>query len=223
MDWLKIDHSTPEKPELFRLAHLLKIPIEQVLGHLLRVWIWVDQQAGAHGARNVDARVDAAVDARVDGGVDADVDAVVDGDALHVDAVARISGFASAMCAVNWLVINAEKSLLIFPNLKDYISESAKNRALSSRRQRRWRHNANVTPRREKNRYSPQPPAHRARKKPTANSKGNGQGQVKGNGLRSDDSIRALGMKYELLPHPGESPDAYRERVMAEDRKRHDE
>ena len=43
-DWIKIEHATPDKPEVFRMAMQLGITPEHVSGCLLRVWIWADAQ-----------------------------------------------------------------------------------------------------------------------------------------------------------------------------------
>ena len=222
-DWIKMDHSTSDKPEVWRMAALLNITPEAVIGHLLRVWVWADQQS---------------VNSNVDGSVDAYVDAPLS----TVDAVARLPGVAQAMCNVGWLLV--DNSRLIFPNLQAHISESAKIRALRNRRQARFRATAStsvstsvstspstkVAPREEKSIYPPTPlkggRAHKAlstpkpkpKPKPKSKSKGNGKG--KGHGATSDERITAQGIKRGIEPRPGESMEAYKLRVLAEGRRR---
>jgi hypothetical protein len=43
-DWIKFDTSTPDKPEVFEMAAELGIDPDAVVGKLLRVWKWFDQQ-----------------------------------------------------------------------------------------------------------------------------------------------------------------------------------
>ena len=197
-DWIKLEHATLDKPEVWRMAALLKIRPEQVLGHLLRVWVWADQQC-----------------VNVENGKDAYVDVAVDA----IDAVAHLHGFAEAMQKVQWLVV--DNSRVTFPSLQSYISESAKIRALRNRSQSKWRAFKEAS--REEKKLNPPTPllkkGGRANKRSKAIPKGNGQS----NGPMSAAGIQALGVKYALQPRPGESMEAYRERVLIEDRRRHDE
>ena len=42
-DWIKIEHSLPNKPEVMQLASLLGVDELQIVGHLVCFWIWCDQ------------------------------------------------------------------------------------------------------------------------------------------------------------------------------------
>jgi DNA replication protein DnaT len=193
-DWIKADHALPDKPEVWRMASLLKISPEAVVGHLLRVWVWADQQS-------------------VNVNVDGSTDAYVDVDIATIDAVARLPGFADAMLKAKWLKFSDGR--ITFPDLQGYISESAKLRALRNRRQSRYR-----SAQRSEGKTSPPAPQGAALKK-RAPRKPKGNGQDNG-GLLSDAGIQALGLKLGLSAHAGESMDAFRARVLAEDRRRHD-
>ena len=43
-DWIKIEHVTPDKPEVWQLAEILEIDPDCVIGKLVRLWAWADQQ-----------------------------------------------------------------------------------------------------------------------------------------------------------------------------------
>lgn len=112
-EWIKVERSTAEKPEVLRIARELCIDRDAVFGKLMLVWMWFD----ANSYNGV-----------VDGAVDADV-----------DALARQDGFAAQMRAVGWLTDALLGKGLSLPNFHRHNGETAKKRALSNRRQSRWR------------------------------------------------------------------------------------
>jgi hypothetical protein len=116
-DWIKLDTNTIDKPEVIRMARILGMDRYAVFGRLLRFWSWIDAITE---------------DGNVAGLTREDVDAVVDADA-----------FASALEAVGWLVIHKSQSGFTVPKFDRHNGKSAKKRALTSERQRRWR-NADV-------------------------------------------------------------------------------
>jgi len=112
-DWIKVEKSSPNKPEVMRLARLWGVHQDQAFGSLIRFWLWLD---------------------------DACVDGVVDGVASHeIDDMMRFPGFAMGIVAVGWLEIDDVKPCIRIPNFGKHNSESAKKRALTSERQSRWR------------------------------------------------------------------------------------
>lgn len=110
-DWIKLQHATPDKPEVMKMAKLLKCPAEQVVGHLVRVWSWADEQS-----------------------LDGHALDVTDSD---VARIARHAEFATAMRSVGWLT--GSEGALSFPNFDRHNGESAKKRALAADRKRRER------------------------------------------------------------------------------------
>lgn len=42
--WIKVEVITPDKPEIFQIAEILGIDPDAVLGKLVRIWAWADQQ-----------------------------------------------------------------------------------------------------------------------------------------------------------------------------------
>lgn len=105
-DWIKIEHVTPDKPEIFAIAESLKIDPDAVLGKLVRVWIWADQQTYSGNAGTVTRAL--------------------------LDRVSGISGFAEAMISARWLV--SRRGRLVFPNFERHNGQTAKGRALTSKR-----------------------------------------------------------------------------------------
>jgi hypothetical protein len=115
--WIKVERATPDKPETLRIARELCIDRDAVFGKLMLLWMWFDANS---------------VDGHVDGAVDADVDALV-----------RHQGFATVLRTVKWLRDTPRGVGLCMPNFDRHNGESAKKRALSNRRQTKWR-NASV-------------------------------------------------------------------------------
>lgn len=104
--WIKVEVITPDKPEIFQIAEILNIDPDAVLGKLVRIWAWADQQT-----------------------VDGNAGCVTKG---VLDRIAFITGFADALIAVGWLAYDGNK--LILPNFERHNGESSKKRALTNRR-----------------------------------------------------------------------------------------
>lgn len=43
-NWIKVEVITPDKPEIYHLAERLSLDPDAVLGKLIRLWVWADQQ-----------------------------------------------------------------------------------------------------------------------------------------------------------------------------------
>jgi hypothetical protein len=112
MSWIPIDHATPEKPEVLKLARILGVSTDDVIGKLIRFWIWVDKNS-----------VDGVVDA-----VDADVDVYM-----------RLHGFAKALENAGWLIIDNENEKITVPNFEERSGKTEKARSLKTQRQARYR------------------------------------------------------------------------------------
>lgn len=116
-DWIKFELATLDKPEVLQMAEILGTSSDDVVGKLLRVWGWFDQQS-----RNGYA-----------GGVT--------GTALKrfIDRLVASQGFAACMSKVGWLNDDG------LPNFDRHNGETAKNRALSKNRMKRLRDAESVT------------------------------------------------------------------------------
>lgn len=44
-DWIKVEHATPDKPEVVLMSSIVKIDQDAVTGKLLRVWTWAESSA----------------------------------------------------------------------------------------------------------------------------------------------------------------------------------
>ena len=121
MAWIKIEHETPDKPEVIRMAEILDIDQDAVLGKLARLWIWADQQTIDGNALSVTEK--------------------------FIDRHVHLVGFAEAMCKVMWLksTFVCGKSVLCFPNFDRQNGDSAKNRALTAKRVAKSRNGRSVT------------------------------------------------------------------------------
>ena len=116
-DWIKLEHSTPDKPEIVRMAQLLEMDQDAVCGKCLRVWIWADQQT-------------------VDGNALSVTDA-------FLDRLTFCPGFAVALRKVGWL--SGREGHLTVPNFDRHNGQTAKKRALSKDRTQKSRNAPSVT------------------------------------------------------------------------------
>ncbi len=113
MTWIKVEAATPTKPEILRLARIMGVTADDAFGKAMRFWLWLDGIT---------------VDGRVDGLASQDVDAVV-----------GACGICNALVAVGWLQVDESNERLTVPNFDRHNGESAKARALRTRRQAKWR------------------------------------------------------------------------------------
>jgi hypothetical protein len=122
-DWIKVELTTPDKPEVVLMAVALKIDQDAVVGKLFRLWAWADQNS-------------------IDGqGVTVT--------RAFIDRLAARKGFAKAMITVGWLA--GADGNLTFPNFTRHNGTSAKaraevNRRAQNHRERHAKGTVNVTP-----------------------------------------------------------------------------
>jgi hypothetical protein len=115
-DWIKIEHVTPDKPEVVRMAAFLNMDRDLVVGKLVRFWIWCDTQLTDGNAKGVTHS--------------------------FIDDLTRCPGFAEALIDADWLV--ARQGSLLIPHFIRHHGQSAKNRALVVDRVRRYREGSNA-------------------------------------------------------------------------------
>lgn len=117
--WIKVEVITPDKPEIYQIAEILSIDPDAVLGKMVRVWAWADQQTIDGNAGSVTKSV--------------------------IDRLTFITGFADALISVGWMANINNK--LTFPNFERHNGDSSKKRALTNRRvaEHRKKKNHNVT------------------------------------------------------------------------------
>lgn len=106
MNWIKLEHQLHNKPEVLKIARLLKLSKYDVVGRLYAVWCWLDNNTKT--------------------GEDVPI---TDDD---IDDMAECSGMASAMRSAGWLIGDQEN--LTFPNYTRHNGETAKKRAETNRR-----------------------------------------------------------------------------------------
>ena len=116
-DWIKLQHATPDKPEIGQMADLLNLDIDSVVGKCLRLWIWADQQSADGYALSVTR--------------------------AQLDRITYCPGFADALQKVGWL--DGESGQFSMPNYTRHNGQTAKKRALSQDRMQRKRYARSVT------------------------------------------------------------------------------
>jgi hypothetical protein len=119
-EWIKVEVSLSGKPEVMRLARILGIDADEVVGKLIRLWAWFDKNS---------------VDGVVDGVVDADI-----------DVICYRKGFAASLVSVGWLSVDLVQERISIPLFERHNGESAKKRALKNERQARWRNGVDAEP-----------------------------------------------------------------------------
>lgn len=110
-DWIKMSVNLAEKPEVFQIAAKLGLDVYNVVGRLHRIWSWFDLHTTDGHARSVTN--------------------------VTLDALVSCDGFATAMMEAGWLAI--DESGISLPHFDYHNGESAKQRALSTRRKQRER------------------------------------------------------------------------------------
>ena len=110
---MKFEKTTLEKPEVFQMAGILGIDADSVIGKLLRVWNWFDDQSR-------------------DGHAHVTVMSLL-------DRYTGVTGFVDAMTKVGWMRVDGDS--LSLPNFDRHNGEPAKVRALARTRKQRERSN----------------------------------------------------------------------------------
>lgn len=105
-DWIKVEISTPEKPEVIAIAAALGIEQDAVVGKLIRFWSWCDANCKSGCAHGVTVS--------------------------FVDRYCAQPGFGDAIVSVGWL--RASDRGLTVPNFDRHNGQSGKTRALAARR-----------------------------------------------------------------------------------------
>lgn len=116
-DWIKIEHTTPDKPEVDAIARELGIDPDAATGKLIRLWIWADQQTISGNAASVTESL--------------------------IDRITYQPGFSAALRKVGWL--QARSGSLALPNFAQHNGQTAKARAVTSRRVSEHRRGRNAS------------------------------------------------------------------------------
>ena len=115
-DWIKVEKTTPAKPEVLGLSQILGIHPAHAFGLCVRFWLWCDDQLDHESVTGMSQKFVTNV---------------------TLDYVIGHTGFADAMVSVGWL--EATDGGLVVPNFDRHLSESAKKRADSRRRKQNER------------------------------------------------------------------------------------
>ena len=106
MAWIKFEICTSDKPEVWQIAQRLNIDPDAVVGKLLRVWAWFDEQTQDGNAPSVTKAL--------------------------LDRKLSVTGFCDAMIEAGWM-IELENQISL-PNFDRHNGSTAKKRALTSKR-----------------------------------------------------------------------------------------
>jgi hypothetical protein len=105
-DWIKVEHATPDKPEVYTMATILGIDPDAVVGKLIRFWAWCDQQSIFGNALTVTDSV--------------------------LDRITHQPGFSDALRKVAWLEVRSGS--LQVPRFDRHNGQTSKARAVCNRR-----------------------------------------------------------------------------------------
>jgi hypothetical protein len=105
-DWIKFELATPDKPEVWAMAAALNIDPDAVVGKLLRVWGWFDQQTENGNAPRVSK--------------------------MLLDRLVGVTGFCNAVIDADWM--RDDGVTLSLPHFDRHNGKTAKNRATTAKR-----------------------------------------------------------------------------------------
>ncbi len=105
-DWIKFELATPDKPEVWAIAAALSIDPDAVVGKLLRVWGWFDQQTENGNAPSVSK--------------------------MLLDRLVGVTGFCKAVIDADWM--HDDGVTLSLPHFDRHNGKTAKNRATTAKR-----------------------------------------------------------------------------------------
>ncbi|HBW3346617.1 hypothetical protein [Klebsiella pneumoniae] len=120
-NWIKVEVITPDKPEIYLISEKLNIDPDMVLGKLIRLWVWADQQIANSNAESV-----------TDGEQIKDKSNAVVLNKIAIDRIAFMPGFADALIFAGWLVQDGDS--LFFRNFEKHNGKNSKKRALTNER-----------------------------------------------------------------------------------------
>ena len=105
-DWIKFELTTMDKPEVCLIADLAGIDPDAVVGKLMRVWGWFDQQTENGNAPSVSKKL--------------------------LDRAVGVTGFCEHMKSVGWMV--ESDGVISLPHFERHNGKTAKNRLLTAKR-----------------------------------------------------------------------------------------
>ena len=105
-DWIKFELTTMDKPEVCLIADLAGIDPDAVVGKLMRVWAWFDQQTENGNAPSVSKKL--------------------------LDRSVGVTGFCDHMKSVGWMA--EAEGVISLPLFERHNGKTAKNRLLTAKR-----------------------------------------------------------------------------------------
>lgn len=114
-DWIKIEITTPDKPEVIAIAAALRLDQDAVVGKLVRLWGWADLNS-------------------IDGNSLSITEA-------FIDRISQKKGFAQALRKAGWL--QGKDGEISFPDFSRHNGKSSKQRGETNRRVAKHRGKSN--------------------------------------------------------------------------------
>ncbi|OEO24049.1 hypothetical protein AX279_19645 [Pseudomonas sp. J237] len=105
-DWIKFELTTLDKPEVCQIAELADIDLDAVVGKLMRVWGWFDQQTEEGNAPSVSKKL--------------------------LNRLVGVNDFCEHMKFVGWMV--EVDGVISLPRFDRHNGKTAKNRLLTAKR-----------------------------------------------------------------------------------------
>ena len=105
-DWIKFELTTLDKPEVCQIADFANIDPDAVVGKLMRVWAWFDQQTENGNAPSVSKKL--------------------------LDRLVGVNDFCEYMKLVDWMI--EADGVISLPHFDRHNGKTAKNRLLTAKR-----------------------------------------------------------------------------------------
>jgi hypothetical protein len=107
-DWIKVEHATLDKPEVLRMAELLGINRNEMLGVLLNYFVWLDRNCSNGYVTHMSRK--------------------------SIDSVLHMDGLSACLIDVGWIEIDEKSGTLTVKNWARHNGTPAKTRALTKDR-----------------------------------------------------------------------------------------
>jgi hypothetical protein len=111
MGWIKCDHDLWDKPEVIQIAECLGVSENEVVGALLKVWVWADKHTENGNAPSVTK--------------------------TFLNRYSGVTNFAECMEKVGWL--SSENGGICIPNFERHNGEGTKKRIQNAARQAKFK------------------------------------------------------------------------------------
>jgi uncharacterized phage protein (TIGR02220 family) len=130
-DWIKLEHATLDKPEVFRTAEMLGVDRDTAIGIFCRYFVWLDQNLCPVSVRQMSGS-----------NPDKERSTLTHMSAKGLDEVLHRPGFAACLVAIGWAEFDEKAWTMRVINSDRHNGKTAKSRALDRKLKAKQRREA---------------------------------------------------------------------------------